>query len=133
MGKKSTSEGTKIALIWTLEGRRCIIFSCRGRPWENWRRTVKPKERGKPCTCAKNQEERRGRTQALFPSQGKGHDGNEEYFYTLLDGVVVHHMVVPINYFHLYTLVKGTVRSKCLAQCPRPGPEPGPLVQVPVL
>ena len=41
-----------------------------------------------------------GERRALFSSQGKEHDDDEEYFYTLLDGVVVHHMVIPINYFH---------------------------------
>ena len=56
-----------------------------------------------------------------------------EYFYSLLDGMLVHRRVTPSIKFagtHLYTWVeRGTVRIKCLAQehntMSRPGLEPG--------
>ena len=45
---------------------------------------------------------------------------DKEFFYYLLDGMLVHHRVTPNIKFagiHLYTLVeRGTVRVKCLAQ-----------------
>ena len=45
---------------------------------------------------------------------------NKEYFYFPLDGMLVHHRVIPSIKFagtHLYTWVKrGTVKVKCLAQ-----------------
>ena len=58
-----------------------------------------------------------------------------EYFYSPVDGMLVHRKVTPSIKFagtHLYTWVEGgTVRVKCLAhattQCPRPGIEPGGL------
>ena len=60
-----------------------------------------------------------------------------EYFYSLLDGMLVHRRATPSSKFagsHLYTWVKrGTVRIKCLAQEHNPVPrtrlEPGPLAQ----
>ena len=49
-----------------------------------------------------------------------------EYFYSPLDGMLVHRRVTPSIKFagtHLYTWVeRGTVRVKCL--CPQPGLEP---------
>ena len=59
------------------------------------------------------------------------------YFYSPLDGMLVHHRATPSSKFpgtHLYTWVeKGTTREKCLAQehntVPQPGLEPGhPLI-----
>ena len=60
---------------------------------------------------------------------------DEEYFYSPLDGMLVHHRVTPSNKFagtHLYTcMTRSNVRVKCLAQehsaVPRPGLEAGPL------
>ena len=79
--------------------------------------------------------------------QAGAYPGFKEYFYSPLDGMLVHRRVTPSIKFagtYLYTWVKrgtvrvkclaqrGTVRVKCLAQktpksttqCPRPGLEP---------
>ena len=79
--RKSVNENTRIALTWTPEGRRE-----RGRPKETWRRTVK-RERGElgfkgwteAGSCAKDREAWRERERkALFPSEGKGHNGDDD-------------------------------------------------------
>ena len=69
-----------ITLTWTPEWRRR-----RERPRETWRRTV-AKERGevwfrgwlKACTCAKNREVRRERTQGPISLKGKGREDDDE-------------------------------------------------------
>ena len=67
--RRNTNEHLKVALTWTLEGRR------RGeRPGETWRRTVE-RERGEfgfkgwlhAGTCAKNREAWRTRTWCKAP------------------------------------------------------------------
>ena len=75
MLRKSASENTKIALTWTPEGKRR-----RGRPWETGR-TVE-KERAEfgfkvwmeACTCAKNREAWREKTQGPISGPHKEKD-----------------------------------------------------------
>ena len=60
---------------------------------------------------------------------------DKEYFYSLLDGILVHCRVTPSIKFagtHLYTwMERGSMRVKYLAQehnaVPQPGFKPGPL------
>ena len=71
------------------------------------------------------------------PKGTRAESSDWTYFYSPLDGMLVHRRVTPSSKFagtHLYTWVeRGTMRVKCLAQehniVPRPGLEPGPLVR----
>ena len=73
---------------------------------------------------------------ALIVTVLKARNRLAKYFYSRLDGMLVHHRVIPSIKFpntHLYIWAeRGTLRVKCLSknttQCPRPGIKPGTLV-----
>ena len=77
----STSENTKIAFMWTTEGRHN-----RGRPKETWRRTLE-KERGgfgwKLLLVLRTEKLGEREHRALFPSKRRAHDDDDDIWVVL--------------------------------------------------
>ena len=70
--RKSVNENTRITLTWTQEERRK-----RGRPKETWRTWVQRLDRSR-YLCERPRSLKR-ENRALFPSEGKGQDDDDEW------------------------------------------------------